>query len=763
MDERQVALFYGAVLHDVGKAVQRKDGVKIKHPVVGANYLKDFNVSKDIIEQVKYHHVSSYKSTVKDGIESAGLSKDNLAYITYIADNISSATDRRWNDLNDTKQDFSGFYSDIDLEDIFNRFGETKSQRHFKPQLLDLETKKIFPEETRVARGFSKSDYAQIINELTYNLQQIDFSVNYTQSLLHLLEATMSYIPSSTNSKQVVDISLYDHLKLTAAFAGALYQYLKENNITNYENELLKNERKFKQKNAFMLVAFDISGITEFIYTITSSGAYKQLRSRAFYVAILSEWLSDNLLKRCDLTRANLLFSAMGKTYFLLANTAKSKEVISSLEEEFNEFLLQNYSLELQVHFGMRKVSADDLQTGKAQDNYRKLFTDVEQQIADKKLSKLSPSVLQKLNFNTSVDGRECNVCHNTTNLLVTKNKCSFCEKLENFSTALQREDNFAIGTDSNGIPIGKGRYLRILTSEDDILPDDIIYTKNQFNIGKQQETYLWVPDYSDLENNEFNLYAERNWSTKGVKKLGALICGIDDLKWAMLAGFSEQEQGLYMSLSRGSALMRHINMFLQIYLNKFAEEMGLSGTIINSNGGQVFIIGAWDSLLEFAFELNKKFVQWTAGKMTLSMGLGIYPKKTPINIISEKTHSLYEQAQNNDGNSLCIFDAEICYSFKDFIDIYETKLAQVDQFFTNTSEKGNSFIYTLLGLVRDSSTKLAFARLVYWLSRVEQEVSDKVIFKKFSANIIQWFKNPVESKKLEVALLLYVYKNRKK
>lgn len=762
MDERQIALFYGSVLHDIGKAVQRKDGKRVKHPIIGADYLSRFNASKEITEQVRYHHVSSFSSYKKDGIESAGLAVDNLAFITYVADNFSSATDRKWDDINDTKQSFSEFYSDVDLEDIFNRFGKIKTQRHFKPQLLDLEIKKIFPEEKRVSRGFSKGEYAKIIDELTYNLQKIDFTEEYTQSLLHLLEATMSYIPSSTNSKQVVDISLYDHMKLTAAFAGAIYQYLKENNITNYRNELLTNEKNFKQKDAFMVAAFDISGVTDFIYTLTSAGAYKQLRSRAFYVSILTEWLSDNILKRCELTRANLLFSTMGKTYFLLANTTESKKVISDLEAEFNEFLLRNYSLDLQVHFGTREVSAEDLKAGKAQDKYRKIFTDIEQQLEDKKLSRLSPVALKKLNFNNSVDGRECSVCHNTTDLLANKNKCSFCESLENFSTSLQREDNFAIGTSPAGLPIGKGKYLRVITDESEILSNDVIYTKNQFNIGKQQETYLWMPDFSDLENNEFNLYADRNWSASGFKRLGALICGIDDLKWAMLAGFSEQEQGLYMSLSRSSALIRHINMFLQVYLNKFAEEIGLHGTVINSNGGQIFIIGAWDSLLDFAFELNKKFMQWTAGKMTLSMGLGIYLRKTPINVIFEKTRSLYEHAQNNGGDSLCLFDNDICYDFEEFTDIYESKLKQIEQFFNNTSEKGNSFIYTLLELVRNSSSKLAFARLVYWFSKVEQEVSDKAIFQNFSNSIIQWFKDPIEAAKLEVALMLYVYKNRK-
>lgn len=69
------------------------------------------------------------------------------------------------------------------------------------PQMLDLKIKNIFPQESRVARNFSKGEYAVIVDKITENLSKLEFSEEYMQSVLHLLEATMSYIPSSTDSK----------------------------------------------------------------------------------------------------------------------------------------------------------------------------------------------------------------------------------------------------------------------------------------------------------------------------------------------------------------------------------------------------------------------------------------------------------------------------------------------------------------------------------------------------------------------------------
>ena len=526
---------------------------------------------------------------------------------------------------------------------------------------------------------------------------------------------------------------------------------------------MLKREKNFVKKKVFLLVAFDISGVNDFIYTITSEGAYKQLRSRAFYVSIINEWLSDTLLDRCNLTRANLLFSSMGKTYFLLANTCENKEVISNLEKAFNEFLAKTYSLKLQVHFGMSEVSANDLQNNNMQDKYSGMFENIEQQIKNKKLSKGSGKILRMLNSEVPLDGRECSVCHSISNLERDTSKCYFCMKLEKFSNAIQQEENFVVNGQDGGLPLGFDKYLHALSNDGILTSNDITYTKNKFNIGSQPKTYLWIPDYSDLEKNEFNLYVERNWTDRGIKRLGALICGIDDLKWAMLAGFSEQNGGMFMSLSRSSTLMRRLNMFLQVYLNSFAKEMKLKGTFIHSNGGEIFILGAWDSLLDFAMEINKKFAEWTGKKMSVSMGLGIFSKKTPINVISEKTKLLYQVAKNNDGDSICLFDQNICYNLEDFTEnVYGEKFSEVKEFFDNTNEKGSSFIYTLIDLLRNSTNKLSFARLVYCLAKVEERITDKTAFKKFSDKIVEWFNDPMEAMNLELALMIYVYKNRR-
>ena len=63
----------------------------------------------------------------------------------------------------------------------------------------------------------------------------------------------MSYLPSFAATDEPKDVSLFDHLKMTAAIASSIYEYLEEQGQRNYSEELVKNEEEFCNKKAFLL------------------------------------------------------------------------------------------------------------------------------------------------------------------------------------------------------------------------------------------------------------------------------------------------------------------------------------------------------------------------------------------------------------------------------------------------------------------------------------------------------------------------------
>lgn len=754
MEERMVNQFYGSLLHDIGKAVQRAENVRKKHQIVGADLLEKFDANREITRSLRYHH-SDYMSS--------SLPKDSLSYITYIADNIASGTDRR------SENDEKGWKwnSKTPLQDIFNRFGNEPSKRYIAPsELRPNVVDKILP--SKVMHDYTPGEYGRGVSYFEEGLSAIEFTEEYAPSVLNLVEATMSFMPSSTNMLEVADISLYDHMKLTAAYACSILQYAEEKGIADYEKTFKNGANSFYKKQSFMLIGFRLEGVQDFIYTITSKGAHKQLRSRAFYVEMMSQWFVDRFLKKSGLTRANVLYSDTEHGYIIVGNTNDNRNIIVEAQKEFNEFLLENFGVKLYMAVGTAGFSASQVMMENSSDEYTNIFREIDFILDKNSKNRYQASEILKLNKAGKKDGRECAVCHSTGNMVDGQNKCELCEKLENFSTNIQKQEFFVVNDDSNGLPVSKNAYLSTVT-EDEVKKGEVqgrIYAKNRLDTGHMQETHIWVGDYS--MTNDYNSYAKRKWTKDengnsiGIKRLGALMIDVDDLYAGFLSGFKIQGEGKYTTMSRYATLSRRLQSFFKLYLNNFAEDKELS--IIYSEGDDVFAIGAWDDILDFVQDVYDYFKKWTDGKMTFSAGVALVESKTPINVIARETKALLDKAKLSGKDRITLFSEDNVFTFSEYIqDIVFDKLSVIREFFENEQYHGKAFVYKLLDLIRNRSEKdrISFARIAYYLARLEEASQNKDGFGKFKQLMIDWFNDNDEIKRAEMALMLYIYEIR--
>lgn len=754
MEERMVNQFYGSLLHDIGKAVQRAENVRKKHQIVGADLLEKFDANREITRSLRYHHINYMSSS---------LPKDSLSYITYIADNIASGTDRRSeNDENGRK-----WNSKTPLQDIFNRFGNEPSKRYIAPsELRPNVVDKILP--SKVMHDYTPGEYSRGVSYFEEGLSAIEFTEEYAPSVLNLVEATMSFMPSSTNMLEVADISLYDHMKLTAAYACSILQYAEEKGIADYEKTFKNGANSFYKKQSFMLIGFRLEGVQDFIYTITSKGAHKQLRSRAFYVEMMSQWFVDSFLKKSGLTRANVLYSDTEHGYIIVGNTNDNRNFIAETQKDFNDFLLENFGVKLYMAVGTAGFSASQVMMENSSDEYTNIFCEIDFILDKNSKNRYQASEILKLNKAGKKDGRECAVCHSTGNMVDGQNKCELCEKLENFSTNIQKQEFFVINDDSNGLPVSKNAYLSTVT-EDEVKKGEVqgrIYAKNRLDTGHMQETHIWVGDYS--MTNDYNSYAKRKWTKDengnsiGIKRLGALMIDVDDLYAGFLSGFKIQGEGKYTTMSRYATLSRRLQSFFKLYLNNFAEDKELS--IIYSEGDDVFAIGAWDDILDFVQDVYDYFKKWTDGKMTFSAGVALVESKTPINVIARETKALLDKAKLSGKDRITLFSEDNVFAFNEYIqDIVFDKLSVIREFFENEQDHGKAFAYKLLDLIRNRSEKdrISFARIAYYLARLEEASQNKDGFGKFKQLMIDWFNDNDEIKRAKMALMLYIYEIR--
>lgn len=572
-------------------------------------------------------------------------------------------------------------------------------------------------------------------------------------------------MPSSTNTKEIADISLAEHSRLTAAFALAIYDYLEDKGRHNYKEDLFTKASAFYEEEAFLLASFDLSGIQDFIYNIATSGAAKQLKARSLYLDFMSEYIADSLLDKLGLNRANLLYVSGGHAYFVLANTEKTVETLVQFEKDFNQFLLANFQTRLYVAFGWGSFAAKDIMSElNSPESYRQIYQKASRMISKKKISRYDYQTLMLLNRGGKSSERECEICHSVENLVAYHDQkvCDICRGLYQLSKEIAH-DHFII-TENEGLPIGPNACLKGVAFEK--LSQEAfsrVYVKNDYKAGTVKATHVFVGDY---QCDEIYNYAalSKNENGLGIKRLAVVRLDVDDLGAAFMVGFSQQGNGQYSTLSRSATFSRSMSLFFKVYINQFASDKKLS--IIYAGGDDVFAIGSWQDIIAFTVELRENFIKWTNGKLTLSAGIGLFADKTPISLMAHQTGELEEAAKGNEKDSISLFSSDYTFKFDRFItNVYDDKLEQIRYFFNHQDERGKNFIYKLIELLRNHD-RMNMARLAYYLTRLEEltRETDRDKFKTFKNLFYSWYtnKNDKDRKEAELALLLYIYEIRK-
>lgn len=743
MKKEKIDLVYGSLLHAIGKVIQGSSYDERDIGTIGSEWFKRFSDNKKIAQQIA-------KTTSID--VTTELAPDSLVYITSAAAKIASGLKGAVK-TQERKEDFLSKQSDI-----FNVFSDSHSQRYLDARPLELGGEPNYAK--KATEPSDQSDYDRIVETLEKEFERLDFSQSQIDALLNLLESTLSYVPVSTRTKELSDISLATYSRLTAGFALAIEEYLADKKCRDYEKVLGQDLEAFYSEKAFLLASFDLSGIQDFIYNIATVGAAKQLKARSLYLDFMGEHIADSLLEKLELTRANLLYVGGGHAYFILPNTEKTIEILASFEAEFNQFLVQHFHTGLYVAFGWSPFSANDMTT--TLENYRKVYQTTSRMISQKKISRYDAKTLLELNQGGKSSQRECAICHSVEKLTKHNDQevCHICAGMYRFSKEIQEQ--YYLVTKEKGLPIGPGAYIRGV-SKDELAQEEWtrVYVKNSYSTDLLKATHVFVGDYKYAEIDQYAKLSQE--SGQGIKRLAVVRLDVDDLGAAFMAGFSYQAGGKYNTLARSATFSRSMSLFFKVYINQFAKEKKLS--IIYAGGDDVFAIGSWQDVIEFTICLRQNFIKWTNGKLTLSAGIGVFPDKTPVSLMAQQTGNLEGAAKDNDKDSISIFDKDYTLKFDQFIDnVYRGKLEHIRYYFNIQDERGKSFVYKLIELLRNYD-RMNIARLAYYLTRLEDQTpkDKKEEFRKFKDLFFSWYTGSEnERKEAEIALLLYIYEIRK-
>ena len=777
MEKRKFELAVGSLLHDTGKLLYRYNDSR-NHSDSGYDFLKELTENNEILNCVRYHHAAKIKN--------AGIANDAVCYFTYIADNIAAFSDRRKNESGD-----SGFVKNISYESIFNILNSNKGKSAYIPAMLTKDDNVHYPSENEIT--YNESFYSEVLDTLKNAVRGIEETADYINSLVEISEACLSYIPSSTQTGELRDISLFDHVKLTAAIALCIYDYAKEKGITDLKKALFENAEKFYDEKAFVLYSADISGIQNFIYNISSESALKGLRSRSFYLEIILEHFVNTLIGRLELARCNVLYTGGGHTYLIVPNTEKTAQIIKESEKEINLWFIENFGADLYIAGGGTECSANSLRNV-PKGSYRTVFSETSKKISKKKLCRYSAEELKMMNRGLRSDNeRECTICCKSDKLSKWKDDkyiCSTCSGLLKLSDSI---------TDSK-----KNMYFSILECHGDTPSSDFVslpfdccmtadseetlkqrmktdkgyirsYCKNSMYSGKRIASKLWVGDYC-AEKDLSELVRKSN----GIERLGVLRADIDNLGTAFVNGFPDE----YTTISRTSEFSAKLSLFFKHDINSILRKpvFSVTGeksiqrniTVIYSGGDDVFAVGTWDDVIGFAVDFNDCLKKFSEETLTISAGIGMFDEKYPLYAMAEETGKLEDFSKKNlNKNSVTLFDETGRYHWDELKNsVIGEKLKTLKEFLKGNEERGKSMLYKMLELIRvkENENRLNIARFAYLLARLaptdkeSADYSEKYArYKDFTGKLYRWINNEEDCRQLVTSIYLYVYSVRKK
>jgi CRISPR-associated protein Csm1 len=648
--------------------------------------------------------------------------------------------------------------------------------------------------------------YQHLLDETGCRLKTLEFTDSFLSSLMNVLEVNLTYVPAFCSSSAPSDISMYDHMKMSVAVALALDEYLEEripeasesgNQRTAEFLKLLSGSEELLGSGAFVMFSMDLCGIQDFIYTITTEKALKTLRSRSFYLELLMEHMIDMLLDEFSLCRASLIYSGGGHCYILLPNLQSTGQRLADFCRGINRWLTDTFGISLFLSSGFSPCSPYSL-CNRPEGSFSRIFTEIGDMITRAKNCRYSAQDLMRLNGQEHEDyTRECRICRRTGHL-DSDGKCMSCLQFEEFSNRIQNGgDYFAVlrGSEPDTLPLPgdcclaalTGQELKARMSRHGEKPARV-YSKNSFTNELDVTTRLWVGDYFYDRVME-NLAG----ASTGIRRIAVLRADVDNLGQTFIRGFESRKYGTrFVNLARTAALSRSLSMFFKYHINTILSrrEFSLGAektdperkvTVVYSGGDDVFLIGAWDEVVECAVDLSRALKKYTSGALTISAGIGIYQQSYPVSAAAEETAAYEDASKSRPGKSaVTLFSSgsvhdengaavdDGTYSWDEFKTVVAgEKYRILADFFGCSSVRGNSFLYRILELIEGRGEKINFARLAYLLSRLEPRSgapdAEKKAYSRFAQNIYRWMGSGKDCRQLKTAIQLYVYMNRER
>lgn len=557
---------------------------------------------------------------------------------------------------------------------VFSRLstGENMKPPVRRYTVSPLQVDALFPREQA-----EQADYTDLGRGFERELARVaalppDTFPGFITMLDTLLKKYCWCIPAT--GQQEEDISLYDHMRITAAVTACLLH------------------SGLDTDQPFTMVAGDFSGIQSYIFQAAKTGnkgVAKRLRARSFYVDAAVTVLAHSVMDVLNMPLENILMLTGGKFYLLLPHTLRTEELLSEIQRQSEAAFFAAFKGELAVNLAWTHFGKEGLV------DYSRTVTALSRKLSEQKNQPFHTVLQQEGNWNEKAfviydDLRHKTLCEACGKALIEEMSdgrlCNTCAVHTDIGGRLPKAEYLVYSRDGGQYALYRNYYLSLLRA--DQLP--LFLKKHQPYRVEQLNNWEIAAELTGLplairpmanhlpagDDGEVLTFSDLAGKAAGSKKLGILKADVDRLGYLFADGLRDGERH-YGTISRINTMSRMLELFFSGYVQKLIETRYPMVYSVFSGGDDLFVLGPWDVLPEFILELESAFKEFAAQNscVTLSAAIIISNPKTHIAALADNCEKklktvktveqplLYPGKQGRNG----VYFMENIFSWEDF------------------------------------------------------------------------------------------------
>lgn len=488
-------------------------------------------------------------------------------------------------------------------------------------------------------------------------------------TLQSALELTTWSVPADT-TKPPFDVSLYDHLRATAALAACMAHEIPP----GAPNAVVRDKGAVR----YLLACGDLSGIQGFIYSVRDEKAARALRGRSLSVALMADAVATHLLAELSLPATNLLYSGGGKLYLLLP--ASAAERAASLAEEIDLDLLRRYGGSIGFSLGFARMTGADLAEkrvgAKWSEAHRSLLV-----ARRRRLRRLAAERYEDVFAPTGPGAMEqaCASCGRDVIGQPSDGLCPSCKTGQDLGAVLPRASLLvrfhgpgareAAGELARRCGPGRAAKISFARVVSYVLLDESEAALSAcsaldpdvepvvLRIGPAlpprcsmtgRASWLVARNRPTDAGGDVQSYDDLARRTAGAPRLGILRADVDNLGLLFERGLPEAEA----TLSRIATLSRSLSLFFAGHVQELVvddPDLASCVQVVYSGGDDLFVVGAWDRLPGLAARARQRLEEYAAHNpsVTMSAGIAMVPPGYPLSRGAELAESLEKAAKD--------------------------------------------------------------------------------------------------------------------